>query len=100
MLNELHAALQHRDVRTWRDKNGHEVDFVLVPRGLPPIAIECKWSAGDVSLRGLAAFRRRYPEGPSFVVCHDAIPPFSRDLDGHEVRFVDARELVRAVQAP
>jgi len=98
VLNELHAALQHRDIRTWRDKQGHEVDFVLVPRGRPPVAIECKWSSTDVNLRGLAAFRRRYPDGPSFVVCHDATPPFSRDLDGHEVRFVDARAVVRAVR--
>ena len=47
VLNELHAHLQSRDIRYWRDKRKHEVDFVLKKRGQAPIAIECKWSASD-----------------------------------------------------
>ncbi|MBM4049648.1 MAG: ATP-binding protein, partial [Planctomycetes bacterium] len=33
VLNELQAGLQSRQVLYWRDKRGHEVDFVLAPRG-------------------------------------------------------------------
>jgi len=29
VLNELHANLQSRDIRYWRDKRGHEIDFVI-----------------------------------------------------------------------
>lgn len=29
MLNELHAQPQSRDVRYWRDKQGHEIDLVV-----------------------------------------------------------------------
>ena len=29
VLNELRAGLQRRDLRYWRDKQGHEVDFVV-----------------------------------------------------------------------
>ncbi len=29
VLNEIHARLQRRDVRTWRDKQHHEIDFIL-----------------------------------------------------------------------
>ena len=38
VLNELHGQLQTRDIRYWRDKQGHEVDFVLADRSGPPTA--------------------------------------------------------------
>ncbi len=44
VLNEIHAATQSRSVSYSRDKQKHEVDFIWVPRGKPPLAIECKWS--------------------------------------------------------
>ena len=59
--NELLAALQGEPVHYWRDKAGHEVDFVLKRRGLPPLAIECKWAAGGVPGREPA----RLPNLPS-----------------------------------
>ena len=45
VLNELMAHLQSRNIHYWREKRGHEVDFILARRGADPIAIECKWSA-------------------------------------------------------
>jgi len=33
VLNEMQAHMQAREVRYWRDKRGHEVDFVLARRG-------------------------------------------------------------------
>lgn len=71
VLNEMQASLQTRSIRYWRDKRGHEIDFVLAPRGQKPIAVECKWSAGDFDPSGLLAFRRQYPEGENYVVAHD-----------------------------
>lgn len=44
VLNEIQAHLQTRQINYWRDKRGHEIDFVLARRNQPPIAIECKWS--------------------------------------------------------
>ena len=32
VLNELHARLQSRRMNLWRDKHGHEVDFICRPR--------------------------------------------------------------------
>ena len=82
VLNELMARLQHREIRHWRDKQEHEVDFVLAPRGQPPIAIECKWSWDGTLPTGLAAFRRRYPDGDSYVVCADVDRPAKRSSGG------------------
>ncbi len=78
VLNELHGWLQARDIRYWRDKRGHEVDFVLARRGKPPIAIECKWSATDFDAANLKAFRRAYPAGENFLVAHDVDRTYMR----------------------
>jgi predicted AAA+ superfamily ATPase len=78
VLNELHGRLQSRDVRYWRDKRGHEVDFVLTRRGQPPTALECKWSASEFDTRGLRAFRRAYPDGLNLLVAYDVDRPYRR----------------------
>ncbi|MCM8811503.1 MAG: ATP-binding protein [Candidatus Omnitrophica bacterium] len=78
VLNELQGCLQLRDIRYWRDKHDHEVDFVLAPRGRDPIAIECKWSSGDPDLAGLRSFRHAYPKGQNFLVAQDADRAFTR----------------------
>jgi predicted AAA+ superfamily ATPase len=97
VLNEIHAGLQSRDIRYWRDKRGHEIDFVLAPRGAPPAAIECKWSASNFDPGNLKRFRQRYPEGPSYVVAHDVDRAYSRFFNGLEVRYVGLEELIRVL---
>lgn len=92
VLNELHAATQSREVRYWRDKQGHEVDFVLAPRGAHPVAIECKWSAAEFEPDTLRLFRRRYPRGANYVVTADTTRPHDRRYGALEVRFVGFRE--------
>jgi len=67
VLNELHAHLGRDPVRYWRTKHGNEVDFVIVRRGRPPIAIECKWAASEFDPAGIKVFRAAYPGGPNFV---------------------------------
>lgn len=81
------AHTQSREVRYWRDKRGHEVDFVWVRRGKAPLAIECKWSATEFDVRNLRAFRRRYPNGESVVVA-DVDRPFSRTYGDLSVRMI------------
>ncbi|MGC2029960.1 MAG: DUF4143 domain-containing protein, partial [Steroidobacteraceae bacterium] len=68
VLNELHSRTQTRRINYWRDKHGHEVDFVWVRRGQPPIGIECKWSASDFDASAMKAFSVRYPKAELFVV--------------------------------
>lgn len=88
VLNEIQAHFPEVEVRYWRAKKGPELDFVLIRRGRPPIAVECKWrsrNAGDLS--GIQAFRRRYPDGDDFVVCADLGEPFPRRAGERTVRF-------------
>lgn len=97
VLNEMHAETQSRGILYWRDKRGHEVDFVLPGRKLEPIAIECKWSASDFDPTNLKAFRRQYPKGNNFVVASDVQRAFSRQYDTIHVRFVSLAALIREI---
>lgn len=98
VLNELHAQLRSRAIRYWRDKNGHEVDFVMAQRGADPIVIECKWKRGSFDSRGVAAFRRHYPQGRNFVVAADVTRRAKRDYAGLDVEFVSLSQLVESLK--
>jgi uncharacterized protein len=94
VLNEMQAHLQSRNIRYWRDKRGHEVDFVLAGRRKPALAIECKWSAAEFEPINLQAFRRRYPHGDNLVVANDVDRSFSRSYGDLRVKFVGLAALV------
>ena len=98
VLNELHARLQTRAIRYWRDKRGHEIDFVIVRPRQAPIAIECKATAANFDAAGLAAFRRAHSEGANFVVAPDVTRPFSERHAGLQVEFIGLDGLIRRVQ--
>lgn len=97
VLNEIQAQLQTRRINYWRDKRGHEVDFVLVQRRQPPIAIECKWSASDFDPSGVKAFRRQYREGKTYVVANDVDRSYRRSYGDIEASFVNLPALIRAL---
>ncbi len=97
VLNELHAHLQSKRILYWRDKQGHEVDFILAERNQPPIAIECKWSLPNADHSGLKAFRKQYPIGESFVVVNHLDHSFSKQIGEGIVRFVNLQGLIEAV---
>lgn len=97
VLNEIQGRLQIRNVMYWRDKRGHEIDFVVAGRGRPPMAIECKWSATEFDPHNLKRFRERYPEGDSLVAAADVEKPFVRNYKGIEVKFVSLTGLIDAL---
>jgi hypothetical protein len=99
VLNELQARTPPGEIRHWRSTKHQEVDFVVVRRGQPPVAIECKWRAdGREDLAGLRAFRRAYPKGSSFVVASDVERAFERELlPDVRVRYVGLEELVTSL---
>ncbi len=100
VLNELQAQLQTREINYWRDKRGHEVDFVYVQRGRQPQAIECKWSADAFDARNLLAFRRQYPEGRNWVVAPDVDRGYVRQYKGIDVQFVGLPQLIENLAVP
>ncbi|MCX7027063.1 MAG: AAA family ATPase [Spirochaetes bacterium] len=98
VLNELHAGLQDDSVMTWRDKEGHEVDFVRAVRGGRADAIEVKWSVDAFEPSGIRAFRALHPEGGNFVVAADTERPFDKESGGLKLRCCPLRDLVGELQ--
>lgn len=97
VLNEMLAHLQSKRINYWRDKNHHEIDFIISKRGKPPIAIECKWSANNFDASGIESFRRRYTKGENFVVCNDVQREFSRNIDGGKISFISLEGLIKKI---
>lgn len=95
VLNELMARLQSRSIRYWRDKRGHEVDFVVFSKRKEIAAVECKWESSSFIPSSLLAFRRQYPQGHNFVIAHDVDRAFTRDYNGVSVRFVNLSQLLK-----
>lgn len=95
VLNELQANLQSRQIFYWRDKRGHEVDFILVSRNKPPAVIECKSTDSAFNPDGLLAFRSHYPEGENFVTAQNIDLPYSKNYKGVQVHFLSLTELIK-----
>jgi predicted AAA+ superfamily ATPase len=89
VLNEMYAHFQTRKINYWRDKQGHEVDYVIALRNQPPVAVECKWSASDFEPSGIKAFRRQYPQGESYVAANDVGRQYARSYGNTRVTFVN-----------
>ncbi|MDE0446945.1 MAG: ATP-binding protein [Spirochaetaceae bacterium] len=99
VLNEYLGRTGSRRVFYWRDRRGHETDFVFATQNRPPVAVECKWRAEGFNPRNTLAFRTQYPEGPNYVVTADPGRSDVRDYNGVNVRFVGLAELLPSITA-
>lgn len=93
VLNELHSFILPRQIHYWRDKRGHEIDFVLARRGKPPVAIECKWQSKDFDPRNLASFRSAYAGEHNFVAAADVPRPTTKHFKDIKVTFIGLRHI-------
>lgn len=105
VLNELYGHLQRKTVHYWRDKKGHEVDFVLHNRTKDSlIVIECKLSSlglkPDRSSLGanIAAFRSLYPQGENYIVTSDIEHSFTQKYEDFTLTFVNLKQLIELVK--
>ena len=93
----MHSVLQAPVVHYWRDKRGHEVDFILTLRGQDPIAIECKWKEKQFEPTNMAAFRNQYPAGQNWIVCQDVARNFTQSFDKFKAEFISMEELSKRI---
>jgi predicted AAA+ superfamily ATPase len=78
VLEHLQAHVPDTPIQYWRDKSGHEVDFVL-PRSRDEVdAIECKWDPGAFDDAALKLFRAYYPRGRNFLLTPSGDPAYDR----------------------
>lgn len=100
VLNEIQAHLQTRRILYWRDKRGHEIDFVLIhnKRPKPPLTIECKWSSSNFDAGNIKAFRKQYPAGINYVVAANIDRSYTRTYDDVAVKFVNLPGLIQEIK--
>lgn len=99
VLNELHAYVGRWPIKYWRDKRGHEVDFILTPRGEDPVAIECKWSKDGFNPANLEVFRRSYPKGKNILIASDIKKGSIKKFGQLEIELVPLNEVGERAQA-
>ena len=98
VLNEIQAHLQRRDIYYWRDKQGHEIDFIMLNKKKEPIVAECKWSAKNFDESNLKIFRRRYPKGNNYVIAQDVDRTFTRKYADMAVTFINLPQFILTLQ--
>lgn len=104
ILNEMHGQLQTRSINYWRDKSGHEIDFVLRnKKDNSTTAIECKFltQQDDSALAAIGknfeVFRSHYPQGENFVVASNIDTPIKRRYADLSISFVNAQDLINGL---
>ena len=95
MLNEFLGRTGSKRVFYWRDRRGHEIDFVFAAPNAPPVAVECKWRTEGFSPRNIIEFRRRHPEGANYAVTADTVRSDVRDYGDIRIRFMSLDELMK-----
>ena len=86
VLEQLVAYFPEISVRYWRDKSGHEVDFVLPRRRDEVDAIECKWNHSSFDSKALEVFRSYYPRGKNYLIAPTGDPSYMKIFGKLEVR--------------
>lgn len=81
VLDELRALFPVGEIYHWRDKQKHELDFVLARKGLPPIAIECKWKLKAAG-KNFPSFKNLYPNARLLMITTDADKPRNNRQSG------------------
>jgi predicted AAA+ superfamily ATPase len=93
VLEHLQARFPDTAICYWRDKPGHEVDFVLA-RGRDEVdVIECKWDPGAFDSSALRLFRGYYPKGRNYLVSPSGDPTYSKRYGNLELRICTPTDL-------
>ena len=96
VLDELKVRFAAGEIFYWRDKQKHEVDFVLARRGARPLAIECKWKLQSPGKSNYSFFQSLYPDSRLVVVASDAGKPRLNRAKGYvETGLADLEEAVK-----
>jgi predicted AAA+ superfamily ATPase len=95
VLNELAAAVQDGRIYYWRDKQKHEIDFVLKGPRLAAHAIECKWQSARFDPANLDIFRKYHPAGDNYVVSHDITEPRTEKTGKLKIHYIGIKDLVK-----
>ena len=85
VLEQLQAHFPEHRVQYWRDRAGHELDFILPVSRDQIDVIECKWDAAAFNSGSLRLFRGYYPKGRNYLVVPSVSEPYVKTYGALEV---------------
>ena len=86
VLSDLIFQYGRDKIFYWRNKQKHEVDFIIKPaRGKDVHAIECKSNYKNFDIKNLRAFRKSYPQGKNFLYAANVTAPMSLSISGFDI---------------
>jgi len=95
VLNELAAVMQDGRIYYWRDKQQHEIDFIIKGGRNEVHAIECKWQSSQFDASNLKIFRKYHPKGINYVVSHDIKEPVTMEKTGMKIQYIGIKDIIR-----
>lgn len=78
------------ELRYFRDVDGREVDFLIVDRKKPILAVECKWNDAEVA-KGLKYLKARFPDCEAWQITATGQKDF---LSGQGIRVAPASKFL------
>lgn len=97
VLETMQARPHSQQIYFWRDKIGHEIDFVIQTGKKELLAIECKSQKRNFSSKNLAIFRKAYPYGKNIVVTLDEVESTEKLLN-FDLNFMGINQLFGFLQ--
>lgn len=97
VLESMQAQLISQQIYFWRDKPGHEIDFVIQAGKKDIIAIECKSHKRNFSPKNLSIFRKSYPMGKNIVVTMDEVESTEK-IAGIDIHFMGITQFFTYLQ--
>jgi predicted AAA+ superfamily ATPase len=97
VLESMQAQPKFLQINFWRDKQGHEIDFVIQTSKKELLVIECKSHKRNFSPKNLMVFRSHYPEGQNIVVTLDETESTEK-ISGQTIRFMGIHQFFNFFQ--
>ena len=94
VLEHLQAHFPDRPIRYWRDKQGREIDFVMLGQRDEVDVIECKWNPSAFEGTALEVFRQYYPKGRNWLLTPSVPVLHQRRFGSHEIMVCHPSDLL------
>ena len=93
-LDILQSVYGEESVFYWREKTGHELDFVIPGKRAVVTAIECKINPDKFRPESLLVFRSKYPDGENWVLSPGVKTAYTKRYDTCTVHFKNVDDLM------
>lgn len=95
VLDVLRTRFAEKSLYYWREKTGHELDFIVKHNTNDVAVYECKHNPDTFDAAPLVAFRALYPKGTNYVLSPLVKDAYRRTMRGQNVKFIPVDEIMK-----